>query len=200
VGEQLPVRHERCQYVQARPPHRCDGLNLSQWRPAAAIRLCVRETRLIDIGQNYLAAYGLLDQCSDFDLSGSEVLFIPLFLREWRVRFHTKPSSFNALRTTPCDMPTPSSSASRLCCSAAVAAPSRAQSPSCWVCSAVSLRAAPLRGKSFKPSKLRSNHAVRCSVTVLAAMSCLRDTSATVRPVPSNSTVRARRRSRRMAL
>lgn len=69
---------------------------LPGWCPGTSIRLRLREARFIDVGEFDFATLGLLDQLPYFRLGLSEPLFVPLFFKLCRVRFHTSPARLRA--------------------------------------------------------------------------------------------------------
>jgi len=81
-----------CDHVQTLTAPGVNHVLLRDWRPGTSIRLRLREASFVYAGEFDFATLGLLDQLPNFRLGLSEPLFVPLFFKLCRVRFHTSPA------------------------------------------------------------------------------------------------------------
>lgn len=175
--------------------HRCRGVAFTRRCPGVSVGLGLCESSFIDKGQGQLPSLGLCLEFFKFRLGTAKSGDISLFLSEWRVRFHTKPSRRKHSCTTQMLTVTLNCSCSRSRNCGAVSASARAQSHMTWMCSAGSLRGAPLRGASNRPSTPFASQASRCTATVSRSMPCSAATALMGLPLSSISNVRERWRA-----
>jgi hypothetical protein len=118
----------------------------------------LREASFVDVREFDLAALGLLDQLPNFCLGLSELLFIALFFRLCRVRFHTRPACLSAAVSVLRCTRIPNCSSSRVNSVVAVNASSEAHAFNCSMCFCDSFGGAPLRGASDRLATPLSSH------------------------------------------
>lgn len=194
-GEQSPCVEQGPDDVEPLAPHRSRCVTFTHRCPGISVGLSLRESGFIDEGQCQLPSLSLCLQFFKFRLGTAKSGEISLFLRQWRVRFHTKPSRRKHACTTQMLTLTLNCSCSRSRNCGAVSASARAQSHMAWMCSAGSLRGAPLRGASNRPSTPFASQASRCTATVSRSMPCSAATALMGLPLCSINNVRERCRA-----